>query len=313
MVESLSRPLLFHAIIAFAAMHLSKTTSPHLLQTAETHHEKCVKFLIELKLENTEAEDGITLAAVCLLRSYEILGEEFDPNRHLSGAFALTINRSHSLREISLARAGFFNFMREDITFSLINRCPLKLDMKDIAVPHASRDEDQLNVATLYLAKVINHLFTAGNAADSVPPSHESYGEWQSSLPTRFTPYFEPAFSHHHKILPTIRMLRDCHVAVLQYCLVLDSVLKSINPATEENEAKLHQNAVRLCGLAFTPDSPAVMVNSFGPISFSCRYLRGKPLRMELTRRLHGCRKETGWPVQRIIDDLERCWTENER
>lgn len=312
-MESLTRPLLFNAIIAFAAIHLSKTTSPHLVQEAETHHEKCVKLLIQLKQQDIEAENGITLAAVCLLRSYEILGEEFDPNRHLSGAFALAINRSHNLREISLARAGFFNFMREDITFSLINRCLLKLDIKDIDVPEASSDEDQLNVATLYLAKVINHVFKTGNTPDSAPSSYEGFDRWQSSLPAPFTPYFETPFSQPHNIFPTIRMLRGCHVAVFQYCLVLNSVLRSTNPSAEENKAMLHQNAVRLCGLAFTSDSPAVIVNSFGPISFSCRYLRGRPLQMELIRRLHGCRKETGWPVQRIIVDLERCWTENER
>ena len=312
-MESLSRPLLFNAIIAFAAIHLSKTTSPHLLREAEIRHEKCVKLLIHLKQQDIEADDGVTLAAVCLLRSYEILGEDFDPNRHLSGAFALAVNRSHSLREISLARAGFFNFMREDITFSLINRCPLKLDMMDIAVADARCDEDQLNVATLYLAKAINHAFETENTPDSAPSSHEGYDGWQGSLPARFAPYFETQFSQHHNIFPTIRMLRSCHVAVNQYCLVLNSVLRSINPVAEGNEAMLHQNAVRLCGLAFTSDSAAVIVNSFGPISFSCRYLRGKPLQTELIRRLHGCRKETGWPVQRIIDDLERCWSENER
>ena len=308
-LEALSQPLLFNAIVAFAAIHLGKTTIASLRAVAEKHHEKCVKLLIGLKEDDVEAEDGITLAAVCLLRSYEILGEEFDPNRHLSGAFALAMNRSHDLHQPSLARAGFFNFMREDVTYSLINRCPLKVDVENMDIFGASDDEDRLNVATLYLAKAINVTF-GGTTTNAATTMLESFETWCGSLPIQFKPYFETPYQQQNT-LPTIRMLRACHVSVFQYCLVTKCVLGSAQATiNSESERQLHEHAVRICGLAFTSESAAVVVNSFGPISFSCRFLQCHPLRLELVRRLHGCRKETGWPVQRIIDDLEQYWAQ---
>jgi hypothetical protein len=307
-LEALSQPLLFNAIVAFAAIHLSKTTTASLRPIADGHHEKCVKFLINLKEDDVEAEDGITLAAVCLLRSYEILGEEFDPNRHLSGAFALAMNRSHNLHQPSLARAGFFNFMREDITYSLINRCPLKIDVDDMDIFEANNDEDQLNVATLHLAMAINQTFEGTATTKSATPILEMFEKWCEALPVQFTPYFETRHQQQSR-LPTIRMLRDCHVSVVQYRLVTRSVLDSPHNAIGV-EGRLHDYAARICGLAFTSESPAVVVNSFGPISFACQFLKGQSFRLELIRRLHGCRKETGWPVRRIIDDLEQYWAQ---
>ena len=309
-LEALSRELLFNAIIAFAAIHLSKTTTTSRRGIAERHHEKCVRLLIGLQEKDVEAEDGITLAAVCLLRSYEILGEEFDPNRHLSGAFALAMNRSHNLHQPSLARAGFFNFMREDITYSLINRCPLKIDMEGMDVFEANDDEYQLNVATLHLAKAINQTFGSVTTANSAASMLETLQRWCESLPVQFTSYYETPHDI-QSMFPTIRMLRDCHVSVIQYYLVTKSVLGSAHTTIDNNEIehRLNEYAARICGLAFTSESSAVVVNSFGPISFSCRFLQGRALQIELIRRLQGCRKETGWPVQRIIDDLEQCWT----
>ena len=132
---------------------------------------------------------------------------------------------------------------------------------------------------------------------------------WNASLPVQFNPYFETAPAQARTSFPTIRMLRDCHVAVVQYYLVATSVMRSRHNEHTWDNAELHENAVRVCGLAFTAESPPVMVNSFGPISFMCRYLQGEPLRTDLMRRLLASQRETGWPVQRIIDDLEHHWS----
>ena len=308
-LEALSRPLLLNAIIAFAAIHLSRTNAPSMKSTAEKFHSRCVTLLLALNENDIEARDGTTLAAVCLLRSYEILAEDFDPNRHLSGAFALAANNARSLYEPSLSRAGFFNYLREDITFSLINRCPLKIDLSTIAIPTEARnDEDQLNVATLYLADTINRVFAHGTLSGPRKNDQLNFSMWRSSLPIQFTPYFETSMGHATNTFQTIRMLRECHVAVLQYCLVTASVIQSQQSSPVIID-ELEQIAVKVCGLAFTAESPAVVVNSYGPISFCCLYLRSKTLQMELFRRLQASRKDTGWPVQRIIDDLERHWT----
>ena len=307
-LEALSRPLLLNAILAFADIHLSRTTTPSMRSTAEKFHEQCVSILIKLSDHDVENDLGATLASVCLLRSYEILGEELDPNRHLSGAFALAANNLPNQHESSFARAGFFNYLREDITFSLIHRCPLKIDVSHLTSPsEVQSDEDQLNAATLFLARAINYVFGNADSGDSNAELERDLWRWRSSLPIQFTPYFETPQGQANSF-PIIRMLRDCHVAVLQYCIVTGSVLRS-HDLRQEGGKQLQEDAGKICGLAFTSESAAVMVNSFGPISFSCRYLQSRALQIDLVRRLQACRKETGWPVQRMIDDLELHWS----
>ena len=72
-LEALSNPLLFSAIIAFAASHLSKTSQQSASTAASFYHGKCVSMLIDLADEESTSRDGQVLAAICLLRSYEIL------------------------------------------------------------------------------------------------------------------------------------------------------------------------------------------------------------------------------------------------
>jgi hypothetical protein len=66
----------FSAIMALSAMHLSQTTEPSAKKAAEFYHRRCVHLLIELKAEEENGDlnaQGLALASVCLLRSYEIL------------------------------------------------------------------------------------------------------------------------------------------------------------------------------------------------------------------------------------------------
>lgn len=81
------------------------------------------------------------------------------------------------------------------------------------------------------------------------------------------------------------------------------------HPNTDEIVADMPGDAaIKVCALAFTSGSVAVIINSFGPISFCGRLLVSRSQQSELVRRLHGWRKETGWPVQRLIDELESHW-----
>jgi len=70
---ALSNPLLFSAIIALAAIHLSRTSLPTARNAAEHYHACCVTDLIQLDRDDEVIDTGVPLAATCLLRSYEIL------------------------------------------------------------------------------------------------------------------------------------------------------------------------------------------------------------------------------------------------
>lgn len=70
---ALQTPLLFSAIIALSAMHASCTRAQGARSTAEFYHGCCVRMLIAIEDDNVLLQQGVALAATCLLRSYEIL------------------------------------------------------------------------------------------------------------------------------------------------------------------------------------------------------------------------------------------------
>ncbi|RMZ31184.1 hypothetical protein D0859_04729 [Hortaea werneckii] len=258
--------------------------------------------------EQVIALGGIALAAVCLLRSYEILAEDFDPNRHLSGAYALAAGQGLDLGTPSILRAGFFNYLREDITFSLITRQPLKLDSKRLDIEYDPvTDEDQLNVATLHLARIVNTAFGGWLTADNSNALQSRLEQWHDSLPTHFRPYHD-SVEGSGSIFPIIRMLAECHASVAHYYLVAKSIVAMHQAEEASSQTNLHCWAIRLCGIAFSYDTPAVIVNWFGPVSYCGRYLQDESLQTDLIRRLQSYKRETGWPVQRFVDDLKRHW-----
>ncbi|KAJ4319568.1 hypothetical protein N0V84_006298 [Fusarium piperis] len=158
---ALDEPLLFCAIIALSAMQVCKTSAVSFRKLAEFYHHRCVQRLIELDQGDELITRGVALAATCLLRSYEILDGDIDPNMHLRGAYSMAPFHdvlSGNLQP-GLPGAGFWNFLREDITFSLFEKCPLKMDLAATPLPVNHGSAHYLNSITLILGKIINTTF----------------------------------------------------------------------------------------------------------------------------------------------------------
>ncbi|KAH9429647.1 hypothetical protein MCOR02_009384 [Pyricularia oryzae] len=272
---ALASALPFAAVVALAAIQISQTTAPSARAAAEYYHDHCVRLLLtRLKDDDAARGDGdgdgdgngngITLASICLLRSYEILSEEVDPNRHLRGAYSLAVSRRPLLREGDLGGrgglrgAGFWNYLREDITFSLFQRCPLKMGLDQVELfvwrgDDADGDHAYLNAVSLILGRIINDCF----GRETVSPEAWDFlfrllRDWCSALPGRFAP-----FAREERglglALPSVWMLHDCHG---------------------------------------------------GP------FIRDEAAQQELVRRLMACKRTIGWPVQRLVADLQLAWGE---
>ncbi|KAF5509535.1 Kanamycin B dioxygenase [Colletotrichum fructicola] len=298
---ALENSLAFAAILALSAVHISQTTAPSAKAAAEFYHGHCIRILIDLKDDehgevNTQ---GLALASVCLLRSYEILSEEIDPNRHLRGAYSLAAYRSPLIDYLGsgLRTAGFWNYLREDITFSLFQRCPLKIDLDQMPLPSQHHtDHSYLNTVSLILGRIINACFSSTIAEQTWTVLFDMLRSWSADLPARFRP-----FSKEDRglglSLPSIWMLRDCHASALHYRLVCVAILCA--QATPKNVAKLRQFleqdhkmgdtkeevleacGLDLCGIAFTANIPAVLVNAFGPIALCARFIRSEASQQE--------------------------------
>ncbi|KAK2000213.1 hypothetical protein LX36DRAFT_440357 [Colletotrichum falcatum] len=331
---ALGRALPLSAILALSAVHMSRTSAPSARAAADFYHGHCVRLLIDLTAGGGYGDEddaqGLALASVCLLRSYEILSEEIDPNRHLRGAYSLAAHRNplNDYLGSGLRAAGFWNYLREDITFSLFRQCPLKIDLERMPLPtRHETDQDHLNTVSLILGRLINACFSGAVTEGAWTFLFGMLRDWRSGLPPRFAP-FAKTDRGLGLALPSIWMLKDCHAAALHYRLVSTTLLCThATPGrlpdlralldddgddgagvgiTEHDVAE--SLALDVCGVAFTTDAPAVQVNSFGPIAFCARFLRAEPARQELVRRLLACRRTTGWPVQRLVADLEAGW-----
>lgn len=253
---ALDDPLLFSAVMALSAMHVSNTvttaspkrTASSAREVAEFYHGCCIRLLIGLHESDQRLEGGVALAATCLLRSYEILdtGQDVDPNRHLRGAYSLASfpfqyhqsSISTILLDRGLFAAGFWNYLREDITFSLFRRCPLKIDL-DLLIPPFSSvlsssghplsdDEDHLNAISLVLGRIINAAFVPGGDSQSngLGMKNDTWAvlldlvkSWRAELPLHFQP-FSSANVASITALPSVRLLQDCHAACHHYCLI---------------------------------------------------------------------------------------------
>ncbi|KAI8623265.1 hypothetical protein F5Y19DRAFT_459098 [Xylariaceae sp. FL1651] len=329
---ALDEPLLFSAVIALSAIHKSKTNANSARSAAESFHAQCIRLLIGLDANDPLIERGVALATTCLLRSYEILDEGDDPNRHLKGAFSL-VSQYHNLPihpSNGLLASGFWNYLREDITFSLFGSCPLKIDLDPVPpLIQLQSDQDHLNSISLILGRIIN--VTVGGTTN-IPKVVwkmllDYVDAWYLNLHKQFQPFSRATVPLLSK-LPSVHMLSSCHAAARHYLLVsyflLTKCLPSLDQLNElrilvakigigavdvaDKEDLLEQIALEICGISFASNEPAVLVNAFGPISFCARHIRSEPTQQEVIRHLLASQKSTGWPIQQIIMGLQGHW-----
>ncbi|EHK47661.1 hypothetical protein TRIATDRAFT_316693 [Trichoderma atroviride IMI 206040] len=328
---ALDEPLLFSAIIALSAEHVSQTTkSKPAKAVAEFYHGQCVHRLILLDEKIELLRNGVALAAVCLLRSYEILNEDIDPNRHLQGAYSLASCEDSIAASPpgSLLAAGFWNYLREDITFSLFESCPLKMDVTMASAPSLTGNQDQLHSITLILGQVINKAFSYQVSEPDWERLLSMVKTWLKNVPSNIKP-----FSRSQRVavsavgeLPHFWFLQDFHASARQYALLALNILTAFAPLNQlpmlpeicdgsdkiigdvKKEDLLEAFALEICGIAFTANIPSVLVNSFGPIAYCGKFIRSEATRQEVIRRLSACKRSVGWPVERLISSLKDSW-----
>ncbi|KAH8174115.1 phytanoyl- dioxygenase [Sarocladium implicatum] len=322
-VLALDSPLLFSAVIALSAMQTSKTVSPKTQDIADYYHGHCVRLLIALDTQAGLAEREIALSTACLLRTYEIQDEETDPNRHLAGAFSLASSSISGIvsSDWPLLAAGFWNYLREDITYGLFEGRALKMDLSHLPSPTDFEiDQVWLNVVTIRLGQILNAYMKGALHSQCWHNLHTSLRSWRQDLPAHCDP-FSRSEPMPGDPFPKVWMMQDCHAASRHYYLValyllsetaseedLDQLCAMEVEQSETREDFLEWCALEIVGIAFTSTSKAVLVNAFGPIFFCSRSIRSVAAREELIRLLNPCSKTIGWPIQRMVTSMELRW-----
>ncbi|KAF2802204.1 uncharacterized protein BDZ99DRAFT_576908 [Mytilinidion resinicola] len=326
-IRSLDEPILFRAILAFAASHLSRmipTSSLDSTPVAVILHDSFLSSLISALSTITPSTQANYLAATCLLRSYEILnGDTRMAQQHLFGAFSLAVHLDIDLSTWGLAQAGFWNYLCEDITVALECRRPLHMRMMaDRGMPRGmtEMEQDWGNAITWVLAELVNLQFTeheedgVGGGGERWECSRRELEEWKVGLPTSFEPISRA--SKEGNVFPSLWMLRPWYVAARQYAAVAEILLVLSKPGqaldSEGREMRVQELALQVCGLAFTNEDVPARVNAFGPLAFCGRFLRESKYRSGLRCLLRNMARQTGWNVDYILKDLYECWGESD-
>lgn len=269
---------------------------------------------------------------------------------HLRGAYSLasSVEYISAISTRSLMSAGFWNYLREDITFSLFERCPLKLQLDKFEI---ESEESNLHSISFILAKLINSCFDKQLEEADWRMFNGLLSSWLEKLPATSRPYAESAPVD--QTLPQIWFMEDHHgrfsssevvpglivaAAAMHYFLIATTILcqHAPNGSTStlyrppelsddaDTEILLDHYALRICGIAFTTNIPSVLVNAFGPMHF-CESFRGrhhsppltasgiphiknKAAQDEIIRRLMATKKDIGWPVERLVASLDQTW-----
>lgn len=161
---TLTSPLLFHSVCAFAAKHLALTDSFQKSgwePVASYHYGESLRLLIHAL--NTPSHEH-ALTATILLSSYEIiaaLASEYH-RRHLLGQAMLIKEHRITAQSAGIDRANFWIHVRHDISVALATERPLLLDPEDWNVrwQEGETREDLMGNHVLWiLARVINLVY----------------------------------------------------------------------------------------------------------------------------------------------------------
>ncbi|KIW18130.1 hypothetical protein PV08_02418 [Exophiala spinifera] len=316
---ALQVPILFKAIVAFSARHSSKLNGSN-SEIANIFHDACVEdFLSSMESPDTTLK-GSKLAATCLLRSYEIINGGSRVESHLLGAYSYAVSEPIDFSETGISQAGAWNYLREEITVGLMRRRGVR--MGQIFHNHLENDPYDVslpNRITYLLAKVINFCFIEPHL-QALPASRQAtwrtlnseFVAWKAELTTSFVPYSSAAKSGNP--FPSLWMLRPWYVAAQQYRSVVEILLTLHDPLpvgghiSRRSFAFAEEQALVICGLAWTNDDDSAHVNAYGPLAFCGRYLSRRHHQEGLVAFLRKSSNDTGWPVIDIVNDLQQHW-----
>lgn len=138
--------------------------------------------------------------------------ENVSSQSHLQGCYSLLASRHVQLTS-DLLSAGFWNYLREDITVALIEQRSLMIALSQHAPPESADDADFANNVTFLLGKTINRCLSINSPALSLPEWERMKSEldsWKASLPPSFDPIQTPGLGKQSNF-PSIWGLRGWH------------------------------------------------------------------------------------------------------
>lgn len=110
-----------------------------------------------------------------------------------------------------LFTAGFWNYLREDITYGLSESTALKMDLSDVPPPtDFGIDQGWLNAITIILGQILNAYMRTTLDDTCWRRLYAMVQEWRRNLPAHCDP-FSSSEARSGEAFPCIWMMQDCH------------------------------------------------------------------------------------------------------
>lgn len=139
--------------------------------------------------------------------------EDVSSQNHLQGSYSLLVSHQIELTA-DLLSAGFWNYLREDITVALIQKRCLMIELSAQKLPHAVDGEDDFpNYITFLLGKVINRCLPEDALALDVlewESLKNQLEHWRASFPSSAEPIHTPGLGNPSKF-PSLWTTRRWH------------------------------------------------------------------------------------------------------
>lgn len=238
--------------------------------------------------------------------SSDVDKENVKAQNHLHGSYSLLASH-HLIITTDLFGAGFWNYLREDITVALIEKRGLMIDLSAyVHLAEKLEPDDFPARVTLLLGKIINRCLVKDAVALDIvewETLKRELEEWMVSLPKAYEPILTAPelmgsssfpclwtikdwHSTHHSASGETFTKDDLHIgSSLQYYHTAMSILWLSEPFTvplntlqhiehiRTLDTRLQRHANQVCSLAISSNSAPIWVNSFGPIAFcECLY-----------------------------------------
>jgi hypothetical protein len=110
---------------------------------------------------------------------------------HLLGSSSFLRDQQIHISASDLLSAGFWNYLREDITVALVEKRRLKIELNQIHIPYPpTRDDERANLISLLLGRAINVCFGDRSRLDveELRNLESEVAQWKSDLPSSFDP-----------------------------------------------------------------------------------------------------------------------------
>lgn len=185
--------MLLKALLALASRHDAILTNNSDCE-ASAFHGECLELLIIALNQPPENYDDNLLITVVVLRFYEELGRSTDGKCHLLGSSCLLNLMSRAASSGGLSEAVSWQFLRQAIYSSIVQREPIQLNMRNYersSVFHRDDDAAYANTIIYLCACIIQQCCSvAGYAIDrkSWQCLADSVEEWHRNKPRIWQP-----------------------------------------------------------------------------------------------------------------------------